>query len=115
MTSGAETGIERKVRVTLEHLGYDIRVQPQVGPWVVDFAVGSLIIEADGDYWHKLRPEVDARKTADLEARGFTVWRLRETEINADRFDALLERRLADYEKAHGELDRRIQQAEKAA
>lgn len=105
--SRAETGIERRVRQTLGRLGYVYRGQAQVGPWVVDFLVGDgLILEADGSYWHSLRPEVDRRKTADLISRGYTVWRLPEDAINASVFPAQLERRLADHEVAHGEIAR---------
>ena len=44
------------------------------------------LIEADGDYWHSLRPEVDLRKTRELEAMGYMVYRFTETEINGDGF-----------------------------
>ncbi|MFH9073438.1 DUF559 domain-containing protein [Streptomyces alboflavus] len=105
--SDAETSIERRVRETLEHLGRSHRSQVQIGPWVVDFLVGdSLVVEADGDYWHSLRPGVDRRKTADIADRGYTVWRLSETEINGADFPVEFKRRLIDYEVAHGEIPR---------
>lgn len=86
--SDAETGIERRVRELLEAWGQEHVVQAQIGPWVVDFLLGDLVIEADGDYWHSLRPEVDARKSRDLEQRGYVVLRLPENEIVADDFPA---------------------------
>lgn len=104
--SGAETSLERTVRLTLGRAGYDFRCQAQVGPWVVDFLAGHLVVEADGSYWHSLRPDVDRRKTADLAARGYTVWRLAETEIRHPEFTARLRARLAHYEVAGGELPR---------
>ncbi|MGH3588323.1 MAG: DUF559 domain-containing protein [Pseudonocardia sp.] len=104
---GAETGIERRVREVLENLRYPHRAQAQIGPWVVDFLVEErLVIEADGTYWHSLRPDVDRRKTADITDRGYTVWRLPEVGINLPGFPANLQRRLADYEVAHGEIAR---------
>ncbi len=104
--SDAETSIEKAVRLVLE--GERIRhvAQASVGPWVVDFLVGRLVIEADGTYWHSLRPDVDQRKTAHLESRGLLVWRIPEAEIMAAGFPARLQQRLADYEAAHGELSR---------
>jgi very-short-patch-repair endonuclease len=105
--SNAETSIERRVREALEHLGIGHRAQAQIGPWSVDFLVGTLlVIEADGAYWHDRRPAADARKTADLADRGYTVWRLHDDVINAAGFLDELERRLADYEVAFGQLAR---------
>lgn len=105
--SDAETNLERRVRETLEHLLRTHRSQAQIGPWVVDFLVGdALVIEADGDYWHSLRPDVDRRKTADITDRGYIVWRLSETEINGPDFPAAFERRLIDYEVTNGEIPR---------
>jgi hypothetical protein len=73
----------------------------------VDFLVGErLVVEADGSYWHTLRPDVDRRKTADIGDRGYVVWRLPEDEINAPEFLAEFERRLIDYQVAHGEIPR---------
>lgn len=107
MASGLETSIERTVRLCLEHGRFTFMAQAQVGPWVVDFLVGErLVIEADGSYWHSLRPHVDRRKTADLIDRGYTVWRLPEDEIRDDQFPTLFKARLADHERAFGELPR---------
>jgi len=105
--SNAETSIERRVRETLEHLRYAHRSQVQIGPWVVDFVVGDqVVVEADGSYWHSLRPDVDRRKTADITSRGYIVWRLPEGEINAPDFFSQFERRLIDHEVTHGEIAR---------
>lgn len=105
--SDSETSIERSVREALERLRLDHAPQAGIGPWVVDFLVGErLVVEADGSYWHSLRPHVDRRKTADLESRGYTVWRLSEEEIRGDEFASEFERRLTDHERAHGELSR---------
>lgn len=54
-------------------------------PWIIDVAIPShrLAIEADGTYWHSLKTAQrrDARKDADLAARGWTVIRFAEAEI----------------------------------
>lgn len=100
VSSGAETSIERRVREVLERLGVAHEVQVQVGPWVVDFLLGTLVIEADGDYWHTLRPDADRRKTADLESRGLTVWRLPECRIVRGDFPEVLAGMLAGQDSS---------------
>lgn len=74
-------------------------VEAAIGKWAVDFRVGSLVIEADGDYWHSTDRaiEADARKTRELEAMGFTVWRIPESEIMAPAFPGVLARRLSGF------------------
>ena len=104
--SDAETSIERTVRLALEAYGIRARAQAQVGPWVVDFLAGDLVIEADGTYWHSIRPDVDRRKNVDITARGYTVWRLPEDDINSAGFTGQFRQRLADYEITNGELPR---------
>ena len=64
----------------------------------MDFLLGDLVIEADGSYWHSFRPDVDARKTAELTARGYVVWRLPEDEIRDVQFAADLAIRLDVHE-----------------
>jgi very-short-patch-repair endonuclease len=95
---GAETNIERRVRETLEDLRVPHRPQEQIGSWVVDFLAWNwLVIEADGGYWHSLRPHVDKTKTAEIEDLGYTVWRLPEAEIVKADFPGDLKKRLATY------------------
>lgn len=90
--SNAETSIERAVREALEARGVPHVAQAGIGRWTVDFLVmGRLVIEADGDYWHTLRPEVDARKTHELTRMGYAVRRLSESVINSDGFSAALD------------------------
>jgi very-short-patch-repair endonuclease len=94
VSSGAETSIERIVRETLEASGVKFEVQVPIGPWVVDFLIDRLVIEADGDYWHARRPGADARKTADLLSRGLSVWRLSESHIVSPDFAVSLQQAL---------------------
>lgn len=101
-TSGGETSIERTVRLVLEDLGVKHEQEAPIGPWVVDFLIeGRLVIEADGTYWHSLRPDVDKRKTDDLIDRGYDVWRLPETYIRRSDFPRRLRRKWERYASGH--------------
>jgi very-short-patch-repair endonuclease len=103
--SDAETSIERVVREALECAMVSHEPQRRIGRWTVDFLVGgNLVIEADGDYWHSLRPDVDQRKTNDLTDEGYTVWRISETEIRLPGFRESLLQRLTKYEQEFGRL-----------
>lgn len=56
------------------------------GRWQPDFVFEDvkLIVQADGDYWHRQRPgalERDARFNEAARAADWTVWRFAETEI----------------------------------
>jgi very-short-patch-repair endonuclease len=104
--SGGETSIERAVRLVLEAGGLHFEQEAQIGPWVVDFLLGWLVIEADGAYWHAGRGDRDARKTADLTARGWVVWRLPEAEIKQPGFASQLRQRLTESEARYGQLPR---------
>lgn len=62
----------------------DFREQVRVGRYHVDFLLGSLVVEADGAYWHD-RPDVaerDRRRDAWLRGQGLAVLRLREDVID---------------------------------
>jgi very-short-patch-repair endonuclease len=78
--------LERRVLRQLEALGLPVRTEVPAGRWSIDFVVGALAIEADGDYWHG-KPGVrerDARRDAELRTAGYTVLRFSESEIDAD-------------------------------
>jgi very-short-patch-repair endonuclease len=103
--SDAETTIERLVREVLDRALVGYSQQQRVGRWSVDFLVGKrLVIEADGDYWHAKRRDVDRRKDADLARSGMTVWRLPEHEIVMDGFADDLLARLAAYQQSTSPL-----------
>ncbi|QPH52579.1 endonuclease domain-containing protein [Pontivivens ytuae] len=65
-------------------LGYSIRRQAPIGPWIVDFVCPAkrLILEVDGDTHD---PAEDLRRDADLAARGYRVLRV----SNHDVFTSL--------------------------
>ncbi|GAA1504046.1 hypothetical protein GCM10009740_39450 [Terrabacter terrae] len=54
-----------------------------LGRWRVDvFAPAfGLIVEYDGEYWHRVKEEIDARKTEALVALGYKVARIRENDL----------------------------------
>ena len=58
-------------------MGTNFGHQASIGPYVVDFLCVErrLIVEVDGGQ-HDLEKEADLRRTADLEARGFRVIRV---------------------------------------
>ena len=103
-----ESSIEARVRVVLIGLGLDFVQEAPIGPWVVDFLVGDLVIEADGTYWHSLDRDTDERKTADLEARGYVVWRVPEVEITAEDFPDRFALRLMEWTQSQGRKPRDI-------
>jgi very-short-patch-repair endonuclease len=80
-----ETTIEVALLTELQGRGVVCEGQYRMPPWLIDVAIPAcrLAIEADGTYWHSLEPAKrrDARKDADLAARGWTVLRFSETEI----------------------------------
>ncbi len=90
------THLETVGNALLALLRRDVVLQPRIGKWNVDAFVPSinLAVEWDGDYWHgnyvdpsllnkKQRDcrEKDARKDADLSARGLRVLHFTETEV----------------------------------
>lgn len=55
----------------------------RIGRWRVDIFVPelSLVVEYDGEYWHKDKSAVDERKTMSLVGSGFLVARIRERRL----------------------------------
>ncbi len=75
----AGSGLETIVRLWLREAGYEPQLQVKIGRHTVDFLIGSsLIIETDGLETHsdEVRFNEDRIRTAELQARGYTVLRL---------------------------------------
>jgi very-short-patch-repair endonuclease len=75
----ADSGLETIVRLWLWSLGLDVRTQVMIDGRAVDILVGkSLVIETDGREWHsdEERFTSDRKRTAELQARGYTVIKL---------------------------------------
>ena len=93
------TSIEKKVYDELKARGLLFETQKFINEkYLVDAYIPSLnlIIEADGDYWHGLKEnmERDERKNIYFAKHGFNLLRLTETEINNNKFKKKLDRRL---------------------
>ena len=86
---GDRTSIEIAMAEELTRRGIEYVEQYNVGNrYVADFflPVFNIIIECDGDYWHR-RPETkarDKRKNAYIRACGYSLYRFWESEINTD-------------------------------
>lgn len=87
LSFGGETSIERIVRHRLLAMALPFRAQVPVGRWNVDFLIAdTLVIEADGDYWHSKKgvPARDRRKDRFLRAQGLGVVRLLGSALRED-------------------------------
>lgn len=85
------TSIEIKVYNKLKEMGILFEAQKVInGKFCVDAYIPSLnlVIEADGNYWHKLDNIVkkDRAENAYLTKCGYNILRLSETEINNTNF-----------------------------
>lgn len=75
----AESGVESLMRLWLVSRGITFRPQVQIGPFRVDFLVGSrLVIEVIGEQFHggAREFEADAERESYLQGRGFQVLRV---------------------------------------
>jgi very-short-patch-repair endonuclease len=85
---------ELLIKNTLEKLSIPFEIEYRVGRYSCDFAIISknLIIEVDGDYWHSStkRKTLDKTKDAHLNSLGWTVIRLKESDIYHDLPKCLL-------------------------
>jgi very-short-patch-repair endonuclease len=107
-----ETRPERIVREMLTGLGLAFQAQAPLGFYTVDFLVGDLVIQADGDYWHGnpaifavlsaiqvKRRRLDASCDGYLQERGYRVLRLWECDLNRCPAECL---RKIQEETSHG-------------
>lgn len=96
-----DTKIEVKIQMFLKELGYEFFTHQYIKDiehgYQCDILIPSLnlVIECDGDYWHKypIGTELDHIRTKELIEKGFKVLRLWEFEIkkmNKDEFELRL-------------------------
>lgn len=83
------TSIEIKMAEELERRGIEYIEQYNLGDkFVLDFLLPdfNIVIECDGDYWHRLPKAVarDKSKNAYIKACGYSLYRFWESEINND-------------------------------
>lgn len=53
-----------------------VKTQFKLGSFFYDFKIDSILIEFDGEYWHKETKNRDSRKTKLAEEKGFSVYRV---------------------------------------
>lgn len=77
------TQIETMVAGILSNLKLDFTPEKLVGQYSCDLGLNEfpLVIECDGDYWHRDRKDKDAAKDAHLRGLGYAVLRLPECDI----------------------------------
>jgi very-short-patch-repair endonuclease len=94
----AEAVLWRALRNRL-HGGFKFRRQHQIGPYFADFACVELhlVVEADGES-HLVRGQADQERTRFLEAGGWHVMRIWNTEI-FDDFETIKEAIYEVYEE----------------
>lgn len=91
------TSLERKVMPHLPQ-GYKFEAKIKQGDvfYYVDFLVGNIIIEVNGEWVHSKREESDARKYKTLTAWGYTVIVLPENGIKSGEAMKLLDKLFAE-------------------
>jgi very-short-patch-repair endonuclease len=82
------TKIERKIKDFLDSKGinydYNKVVRTRTTFRFPDFKIGNLIIECDGNYWHKGKEHIDNARQKELEEIGFKVLRFNDSQIIND-------------------------------
>lgn len=71
---------ERVAYNWLESKKYVFEYQKKINNFYVDFCIGNIIIEIDGERWHPLNNEKDKQRDATLTSEGFKVYRIRSKE-----------------------------------
>jgi very-short-patch-repair endonuclease len=79
------TSIEKKVANFLDRMGISYQfnkcVKTKKSFRFPDFTIGKLIVECDGEYWHKKRKQEDYERQLELEDVGYRVIRFTDKEI----------------------------------
>lgn len=82
------TNIENKIAKFLKSINTDYDFNRYIKcfnrGFYPDFIIGNLIIECDGEYWHKMRKDKDLERQWLLEKMGFKVLRFNDKEILND-------------------------------
>ncbi len=81
------SSLEISMEAALSREGIDFQRQPIICGWAWDFLVGrNLIVECDGDYWHRIprAARLDKRKDAEALKAGYVVVRFWESELIDD-------------------------------
>lgn len=78
-----ETSIERLIRLKLQKLKEPFKQEMKIGRYHADFYLPNrnLIIECDGEYWHRNKTEHDKKRDQVLKDLGYKILRLSEENI----------------------------------
>lgn len=90
-TYDGETSIERLVRLKLQKLKEPFKQEMKIGRYHADFYLPNrnLIIECDGEYWHRNKIEHDQRRDEILKNLGYKILRLSEENIKKKQVDIM--------------------------
>jgi very-short-patch-repair endonuclease len=71
-------------------IAHEIKFEPQfkINGWFIDFRVGTLLIEIDGEYWHR-DEERDRKRDEFLIAAGYDVKRIKASEKIEERLQEI--------------------------
>jgi very-short-patch-repair endonuclease len=87
------TYYERKTKVILEDLGARFSTQHVVYPFIVDFLIGNIVLEIDGQS-HLHSDVYDDRRSAYLSRLGYHVFRLANADVNEANIKSLIDNEL---------------------
>ncbi len=87
MFAASPSSIEKAIHALLNEMGVAFEPQKSVGRYSVDIYVPShrLAIECDGEYWHRHTADRDRRRDEYMQALGFKVLRLPESDIRSGK------------------------------
>lgn len=82
-----ETSIERIVRLQLQKLKEPFKQEAKFGKYHTDFFLPkkNLIIECDGEYWHRNKEKHDQERDIFLQNLGYKVLRFQEEDIKTQQ------------------------------
>jgi hypothetical protein len=107
--STAGTSQIEKAFLAAAQVHYPEASAARVGRWRVDVLVPSLrlVMEYDGEYWHRGKHETDERKTRELLAAGFRVARIRENDLAHLALEAPTLRQVS-FRPAYGSVEETV-------
>jgi very-short-patch-repair endonuclease len=90
------TSLENTIEAWFADKGIQFEKQvPLLGITLADFVVGTTVIQCDGVYWHTLvgRADKDREQDSRLNAAGYTVVRISDSELKDDTLDRIMLRK----------------------
>ena len=88
--SGHYTSIEKVVKQSLDKLNIPFSHNLRLGRYFADFVIfNNVVIECDGEYWHRNSKEKDDIKDSYLHNKGFMTFRLPEKRIMEEKIECV--------------------------